>query len=174
VLVRDGALLRETFGGRPDYLANIGGLSAGEPWPADLGLELSRGFRALKVWWTIKEQGLDRLGRAIERNCAQARRLADLLRANADVEIAAPVSLNIVCCRYLAPGLDGPALDDLNAALVVAMQRRGAVVTSTARIRGRLCIRVCITNHRSRDEDFDLLAREIAEIGARRADGRAE
>jgi glutamate/tyrosine decarboxylase-like PLP-dependent enzyme len=173
VLVRDGERLREAFGGRPDYLANVGGLSAGEPWPADLGLELSRGFRALKVWWTIKEQGLDRLARAIARNCAQAQRLADLLRANPHVEIAAPVSLNIVCCRYVAPGLEGPALDDLNAALVVAMQMRGTAVTSTARIRGRLCIRVCITNHRSRDADFDLLAAEIAEIGARLAAERA-
>ena len=173
VLVRDGERLRDAFGGRPDYLANVGGLSAGEPWPADLGLELSRGFRALKVWWTIKEQGLDRLGSAIARNCAQAQRLAELLRANPSVEIAAPVALNIVCCRYVAPGLDGAALDALNAGLVVAMQMRGAAVTSTARIRGRLCVRVCITNHRSRDSDFELLVQAIAEIGARLAAERA-
>ena len=57
ILVRDEALLRATFGGRPVYLANAGGLSGGEPWPSDLGIELSRGFRALKIWWTIKEHG---------------------------------------------------------------------------------------------------------------------
>jgi glutamate/tyrosine decarboxylase-like PLP-dependent enzyme len=169
VLVRDGSLLRETFGGRPDYLANVGGLSGGEPWPADLGVELSRGFRALKVWWTIKEQGIGRLGAAIARNCQQARRLAERLAAEPRVEIAHPVSLNIVCCRYVSPGLEGDALDALNAAIVVSMQQRGVAVASTSRIGGRLCIRVCIANHRSRNADFELLAREIGQTGAQLA-----
>lgn len=172
VLVRDGASLREAFGGRPDYLANVGGLSGGEPWPADLGVELSRGFRALKVWWTIKEQGIARLGAAIARNCAQASRLARRLALEPQIEIANPVRLNIVCCRYIAPLADD-ALDALNAAIVVSLQERGAAVTSTCRIGGRLCIRVCITNHRSRNADFDWLAREIAQTGARLTRERA-
>src|SRR5208282_5143004 len=74
VLVRDAELHRAAFGGRPDYLANIGGLSAGEPWPTDFGIDLSRGFRALKIWFLVKEHGTKRLGEAIARNCAQARR----------------------------------------------------------------------------------------------------
>jgi aromatic-L-amino-acid decarboxylase len=166
-LVRDGEALRATFGGRPDYLAGMGGLSGGEPWPSDLGIELSRGFRALKVWWTIKEQGTERLGQAIARNCAQAKRLADLLSSSERIEVAAPVALNIVCCRYVARGWDDAALDALNARIVTAIQESGVAVTSSSRINGRLCIRVCITNHRSRDEDFDLLAKTIAETGAR-------
>jgi glutamate/tyrosine decarboxylase-like PLP-dependent enzyme len=166
-LVRDGEALRATFGGRPDYLAGLGGLSSGEPWPSDLGIELSRGFRALKIWWTIKEQGTERLGHAIAQNCTQARRLADLLSSRERIEVAAPVTLNIVCCRYVAHGWNDTTLDALNARIVTEIQESGVAVTSTSRINGRLCIRVCITNHRSQDEDFVLLAKTIAETGAR-------
>ncbi len=167
ILVRDAELQRATFAGRPDYLASIGGFSGGEPWPSDFGIELSRGFRALKVWWTVKEHGTDRLGASIARNCAQAKLLEGLLRRNPTIEIAAPVTLNIVCCRYRAPGFDEEALDRLNGHIVVAIQESGLAVPSSCRIGGRLCIRVCITNHRSRDEDFRLLADAIAETGVR-------
>jgi aromatic-L-amino-acid/L-tryptophan decarboxylase len=169
ILVRDAKVLPEAFGGRPDYLASAGGLAGGEPWPSDLGIELSRGARALKVWWTIKEQGLDRLGAAIARNCAQAKYLAARLSARENIEIAAPIPLNIVCCRYVAPGLDGLALDALNVAIVVELQESGLAAPSTTKLEGRTCIRVCITNHRSRDGDFDLLTEAIAKIGARLA-----
>jgi glutamate/tyrosine decarboxylase-like PLP-dependent enzyme len=169
VLVRDRALQLAAFGGRPDYLASIGGLAAGEAWPSDLGIELSRSFRALKVWWTIREHGTVRLGEAIARNCGQARLLESLLRQNPAIEVLAPVSLNIVCCRYRAPGLDDKALDDLNAHIVVAIQEGGVAVPSSCRIGGKLAIRICITNHRSRDDDFALMAEEIGRTGARLA-----
>ena len=167
ILVRDQALQTAVFGGRPDYLASIGGMASGEPWPSDLGIELSRGFRALKVWWTLREQGTRRLGEAILRNCAQARLLESLLRGHPAIEIAAPVGLNIVCCRYRAAGLDDAAHDALNARIVVTIQESGAAVTSSCRIGGRLCIRVCITNHRSADVDFNLLADTIISTGAK-------
>jgi len=169
VLVRDEAALTSAFGGRPDYLASAGGLAGGEPWPSDLGVELSRGARAIKIWWTIKEQGLVRLGEAIARNCGQARYLGARLSANQRIKIAAPIPLNIVCCRYVAPGLDGAALDALNVAIVVALQESGVAAPSTTKLDGRVCIRVCIANHRSRDADFDLLADAIDEVGARLA-----
>ncbi len=166
VLVRDKALQIAAFGGRPDYLASIGGLAAGEAWPSDLGIELSRGFQALKVWWTIKEHGTARLGEAIAKNCAQAKLLENLLRKNPAIDILAPVSLNIVCCRYHVAGLDDKALDDLNARIVVGIQESGVAVPSTCRIGGKLAIRVCITNHRSRDADFATLADAIGKAGA--------
>lgn len=171
VLVRDQAHQLAAFGGRPDYLASIGGLASGEPWPSDLGIELSRGYRALKVWWTVREHGTARLGEAIARNCVQARLLEGLLLANPSIEVLAPVVLNIVCFRYRPHGMDEPALDDLNARIVVAIQESGIAVTSSCRVGGRLAIRVCITNHRSRDEDFAILAEAIAAQGRRLAAG---
>jgi len=169
ILVRDAAALTDAFDGRPDYLASAGGLAAGEPWPSDYGVELSRGFRALKVWWTIKEQGTRRLGEAIARNCDQAqylrRRLADYPR----LQVMAPTPLNIVCFRYVAPGLDALALDALNARLVAELQTSGVAVASTTRLDGRLAIRVCIANHRSREADFDLFLDALDAAGARLA-----
>jgi len=78
----------------------------------------------------------------------------------------APVSLQIVCCRYRAPGLADDQLDRLNASLVAQLQLRGIAAPSTTELGGRLCIRVSITNHRTRDEDLHLLVKAIGEIGA--------
>lgn len=165
LLVRDGGLQKATFGGRPDYLAAAGGLAGGDPWPCDLGIELSRGFKALKVWFTIREQGTKRLGEAIAANCAQARFLGGLVDASPNLERMAAVSLNIVCFRYRAEGWGDARLDELNAALVAQLHLRGIAVPSTCRLRGRLAIRVCITNHRSIDEDFEILVRAVEAIG---------
>jgi glutamate/tyrosine decarboxylase-like PLP-dependent enzyme len=166
LLVRDAVRQHETFSGRPSYLASIGGLAGGDPWPCDLGIELSRNFRALKIWFSIKEHGTERLGAAIARNCAQAFNLAMRLRGHPFLRVMAPVSLNIVCCRYHVPGIDEIALDSLNARIVVTLQESGIAAPSTCRINGRLCIRICITNHRSRDSDFDVLIGAIEELGA--------
>jgi glutamate/tyrosine decarboxylase-like PLP-dependent enzyme len=78
----------------------------------------------------------------------------------------APVPLQIVCCRYEPPGLDDITTDALNANLVATMQRRGIAAPSTCRIEGRLCIRVSITNHRTRDGDLTILLQAIDTIGA--------
>ena len=167
LLVRDGARLQATFGGgRPAYLAAAAGLAGGEPWPCDFGLDLSRGFGALKVWFTVKEHGTSRLGQAIARNCAQARALAALIGENPPLRLMAPVPLQIVCCRYQPAGLDDEAADRLNAQLVAMLQTRGIAAPSTCRIGGRLCIRICITNHRTRDADLPVVVEAMLAIGA--------
>ncbi|HLN23421.1 MAG TPA: pyridoxal-dependent decarboxylase [Patescibacteria group bacterium] len=171
ILVRDQALQEATFGGRPHYLATAGGLAGGDPLPCDLGVELSRGFRALKVWFTLKEQGTQRLAEAMERNCAQARALADRIQTRPLLRLMAPLSLQIVCLRYQPPGFTEEAVDLLNARLVAELQERGIAAPSTCQLQGRLCIRICITNHRSGDEDFVLLVEAIEEIGAELVEG---
>ncbi|MDR3515652.1 MAG: pyridoxal-dependent decarboxylase [Azospirillaceae bacterium] len=173
ILVRDGALQVATFGGRAPYLAGAdGGTAGGEPWFCDLGIDLSRGFRALKVWFTLKEHGARRLGAKIADNCRLAAYLAARVIAAPDLELAAPVPLNIVCLRYVAPD-DARDGDALNAAIVVELQRRGLAVPSTTVLERRLAIRVNITNHRTQAADLDLLVRAIQAIG-RELTGRAE
>ncbi len=157
VLVRDRQALFDTFASRPVYLSGGEALAGGEPWFCDLGPELSRGFRALKVWWTLTEHGLDRLGQKIADNCALARQLATRIEPESGLELLAPVALNIVCFRALAPGLDPAPLDRLNAHIVTELQLRGIAAPSTTRIAGRLAIRVNITNHRTQPADIDLL-----------------
>ena len=76
------------------------GMAAGSPWPCDFGPDLSRGFRALKVWFTLKVYGIEALGASISRSCALARYLEDRIAATPELELMAPVELNIVCFRY--------------------------------------------------------------------------
>jgi aromatic-L-amino-acid/L-tryptophan decarboxylase len=166
-LVRDAEAHRRAFSLRPDYLTHAErGLAAGTLWFSDYGIQLTRGFRALKVWMSLKEHGLDRYARLVRQNIGQARYLAQLIREAPDLELLAPVPLNIVCFRYVAPGRDEAALDALNQELLIRLHEQGIAVPSNLTLGGRFALRVAITNHRSRREDFDLLVREARRIGA--------
>lgn len=166
-LVRDAEAHRRAFSLRPDYLTHADrGLAAGTLWFSDYGIQLTRGFRALKVWMSLKEHGLDRYARLVRQNIEQARYLAQIVREAPDLELLAPVPLNIVCFRYVAPGRDEAALDALNQELLIQLHEQGIAVPSNLTLGGRFALRVAITNHRSRREDFDLLVREVRRIGA--------
>jgi aromatic-L-amino-acid decarboxylase len=165
LLVRDGAAHRAAFSSEERYLVRAQrGLAGGAPWFCDYGVELSRGFLALKVWWTLREQGLDRLGRKIAENCAQARYLADRVRQLPGFEVTAPVSLNIACFRAAPDGVPPEQADKLNEAIVVALQERGIAAPSTTTIAGRRSIRVCICNHRTTSADVDEMLDAIVEL----------
>jgi glutamate/tyrosine decarboxylase-like PLP-dependent enzyme len=165
VLVRDGALHAATFADHAPYLARTArGTAAGEPWFTDFGPELSRGFRALSVWFTMKTYGLDRFGELIAQQCALARALGERIAASPPLELLAPVTLNIVCFRYAAP-LDDAAIDALNARIVVDLQERGIAVPSTTRIGGKLAIRLNVMNHRTTQADLDATVDAVLAAG---------
>jgi len=165
VLVRDGDLHRGTFASEGPYLTRMDrGLAAGTPWFTDYGLDLSRGFRALKVWFTIKEHGARGLAEAIERNCCQARYLAEAIRRDRRFELSAPVMLNIVCFRPRAAGRRAEEVDRLTDEAVIRLQERGVAVISSTTVGSRRAMRVCITNHRSRFEDFDVLLQALGQL----------
>jgi glutamate/tyrosine decarboxylase-like PLP-dependent enzyme len=165
VLVRDGELHRSTFASTPAYLTRMPhGLASGTPWFTDFTLDLSRGFRALKIWFVIKELGARALGEAIEENVRQARALGEAIDADQRFELLAPVQLNVVCFRYRAPGMDDGELDRFNDDLVVRLQQSGIAVTSSTNVGNRRAIRVNITNHRTRDEDLTILLDALARL----------
>ena len=165
VLVRDAEQHWRTFTSRPSYLEGLErGLSGGGRWFCEYGPELSRGFRALKVWFTLKTYGVQALGNAILQNCAQAQYLAGLVRQQPQLELLVEPSLNIVCFRYLAEGLSEPELELLNEQVVWLLQERGIAAPSTTRIRGHLAIRVNLTNHRTRREDLELLVASVVRL----------
>ena len=150
LLVRDPAAHKATFAAPAAYLSRLPrGLAAGDDWPCDYGPDLSRGFRALKVWLTFQTLGADAIGRAIEANCAAARHLAARVAASDVFELAAPVPLNIVC--FSLKGDDGAR----NAELVMRLQEQGLAAPSTTRIGGRLVVRAAIFNHRTTLADVD-------------------
>jgi aromatic-L-amino-acid/L-tryptophan decarboxylase len=167
VLVRSADLHHDTFALMPAYLARSGerGLSSGASWFSEFGVQLSRGFRALKAWMSIKEQGAARFGRLMEQNVAQAQYLAARVQETPALELCAPVPLNIVCFRYTSPGLDEPALNALNQELLIRLHESGLAVPTYTTLNGRYMLRAAITNHRSRREDFDLLVEAVVNLG---------
>lgn len=165
VLIRSEEDHRRAFSERPDYLVGTQrGLSAGNPWPTEYGPELSRGFRALKIWAQIAEHGTETLGQVVDRNCAQAAYLGKRVTAEASTELMAPVALNICCFRVVCEGLKETALDDLNTEIVLRLQESGIAAPSTTKILGRTAIRVNITNHRTRMQDMDVLFDAVLKI----------
>lgn len=169
ILVRDEEAHRRTFSLTPDYLAHGEGgrgLTGGAlPWFSDYGIQLSRGFRALKAWMSLKEHGSQKYGRLIQQNVDQAYYLADLVGTSPELELCAPVTLNVVCFRYTKPGLEDTELDELNKQIVIELQEQGIAVVSGTMIKDRYVMRVANTNHRTRREDFDILIREAIRIG---------
>ncbi len=161
ILVRDGEAQRQTFASPAAYLTRAEhGLAKGETWPCDLGPDLSRGFRALKVWMTLQTFGTRALGEAMEGNCAVARHLAKLIGTSREFRLVAPVPLNIVCFSIAAE--DG---DAQNRRLVEALHVRGIAAPSITLIDGRAAIRCAIFNHRATMADiesFFVQARELA------------
>ena len=164
ILVRDQADQLASFASTAAYLKPTArGLAANAPWPCDLGPDLSRGFRALKVWFTLQAFGADRLGAVAEQSCAIARHLAARIEATPELELLAPVPLNIVCFRYR-----GSQPDALNAEIVADLQEAGIAAPSTTIIAGALAIRAAFVNHRSRVADAEALLEAVLEAGRRR------
>jgi aromatic-L-amino-acid decarboxylase len=161
VLVRDGVLHRQTFATSEPYLRREAqGLAAGSPWPCDFGPDLSRGFRALKTWFTLKVYGAEALGASIERSCELARYLENLIARTPELELAAPVELNIVCFRYRAE-----EAHRVNARIAVELQESGVAAPSTTVVGGKLAIRAAIVNHRTRPADLDALVERTLAFG---------
>jgi aromatic-L-amino-acid decarboxylase len=166
-VTRDAAPLLATFAGDAAYLRRESrGLAGGGIWPCDLGPDLSRGFRALKVWLTLSVHGADAIGTAVQRSCDLAQRLAARIDAEPALERLAPVALNIVCFRYRAAEV---ALDSLNAAIVADLHEDGVAAPSTTVLDGRLAIRAAIVNHRTGPEDVDRLVDAVLARGRARS-----
>ena len=166
-LVRDRSAQRAAFALTPDYLKHAErGLASGALWFSDYGPQLSRGFRALKVWLSFKEHGLDKFGRLIEQNIAQAHELAALIAAEPHLELMAPVVLNIVCFRYRPPGMAAGQLNAFNEELLIRLHESGIAAPSYTTLDGRYCLRAAIANHRTESRDLKLMIEAILELGA--------
>ena len=165
LMVRDGERHRDAFAAPAAYLRReTRGLAAGSSWPCDLGPDLSRGFRALKTWFTLKTYGTERLGNIITRTCALAGYLEARVLAEPRLELLAPVNLNIVCFRYRADDAN-----TVNGEIVIDIQESGVAAPSTTVLDGQLAIRAAIVNHRTDICDVDALVEAVLESGARQA-----
>lgn len=166
VMIKDSVEHRNTFSLIPEYLAkNTRGLASGDDWFSEYGLQLSRRFRALKVWMSLKEHGAERFGRMISRNVEQAHYLGALINNNEDLELIAPIGLDIVCFRYNPGGLNLDELNALNKEIKLQIEERAIALPGYTTLNNKYCIRCAISSHRVTNEDFDVLIKSILNIG---------
>ena len=114
---------------------------------------------------TLKQHGVIKFGRLIDQNIAQGHYLDELIASEPLLEIVARTTINIVCFRYRAPGLDEEAVKSLNAEIMMRLQEDGTAAISDTTVHGRYCLRVAINNHRTRRSDLELLVREVVRLG---------
>ena len=161
VIMRDATRHFETLEMHGDYLQmQTRGVVAGK-FLADYSFELSRGFKALKIWMSIKENGVEKFGRLIDQNIAQAQYLETLIQAEPKIELVAPVGLNIVCFRYANGETDEGVLKTMNTEIMLRIQETGFAVPSDTTVNGKHCLRVAINNHRTQMNDLDLLVENV-------------
>ncbi|HEX9050065.1 MAG TPA: pyridoxal-dependent decarboxylase [Anaeromyxobacter sp.] len=157
LLFRDPAAARRAFSHTGDYTRSF----SEDPVEGfvffEESLELSRRFRALRLWTSIQYHGLAAFREAIGRDLAHARALADRIAREPALELLAPVELSAVCFRHRAPA----TADARNQALLAAVNRRGRVYLSNATVRGAFALRACFTNHRTTGADVDAVVDEV-------------
>jgi len=166
VLIRDGQKHRHSFSVAASYLETPErGIGAMPDSTNARGPQLSRGFKALKVWAQIRDYGTETLGKLHDQNVAQAKYLADLVTASPDLELLAPVPLNIVCFRYAPTHLADAERSAVNREILMRLQEQGIAAPSSTKIDGHFAIRVAITNHRTRRHDLETLVQETQRLG---------
>ena len=126
--------------------------------------ELSRRFRALKLWVSLRYHGLAAFRKSIRQDLEHARRLAEAIVDQPELELVAPVELSAVCFRYLGKGGHSEGdLNRFNPAILKRVVERGRVYLSNASLRAKFCLRACIVNHRTTDADVDSVIPEVLE-----------
>ena len=124
-----------------------------------------RGCRALKTWFTLKVYGTDAIGKAISHSCSLAQLLESIIRSNINLEIAAPVSLNVVCFRYICTKRKVQDSDFVNRNIVLSVQENGFVAPSYTTIDGKCAIRAALINHRTTEGDVLKLIEQVVYFG---------
>jgi aromatic-L-amino-acid/L-tryptophan decarboxylase len=173
VMVRNGDAMRDAFSLVPPYIRTAGSATGvyGLPWFSEFGFQQTRGFRALKVWMTMKQFGLAGHKAAIERNIDLAGYLAKRVQSTPDLELTAPPGLSIVCFRYVPTRPEGerpeePAIAELNKRLLEELQLGGEAFLTSTELRGRFTLRACIVNYRSTRDDIDRMIDAVRALGS--------
>jgi aromatic-L-amino-acid decarboxylase len=155
LLVRDGSALRRGFEISPDFLKDIEAVDR-EVNFSDLGLQLTRTCRALKLWISLRYFGVAAFRKAIDRCLDLALHADSRIEASSELELMSPASLGVVTFRRHPPGVDDEAtLERMNASLAERIERGGEVFLSSARVRGRYVLRLCVLNHSTSQAEVD-------------------
>ncbi len=170
LLYRDRAAAQRAFSHTGDYAKSL----LEDPIESfaffEESMELSRRFRALKLWLSLRYHGMERFREAIRNDLQNAQLLAGLIRNEPQLELLAPVPLSAVCFRHVAKSgaADG---DALNQAILQRIVRRGKVFLSNANIQGKFALRACFVNHRTTPDDVAQIVSEVIAAGRELTDG---
>jgi glutamate/tyrosine decarboxylase-like PLP-dependent enzyme len=169
LLVRDGSLLRRAFRIAPDYLQDV---DSGQVDFSDLGLQLTRMSRAIKVWLSLSTFGVEAFRAAIDRSMDLALEAQRLIEESDELELMRPAHLGIVCFRRSFGGRPSEVeLEELNRRLVAGLDASGVGLVSSTRLHGRYAIRMCVLNHTSGAPDVAAVLNWLSEASVERESG---
>jgi len=162
LLYRSPEAAQQTFSHSGDYARSL----TADPIEGfvffEESVELSRRFRALKLWLSLRYHGVNAFRQSIAKDLAQARRLANAIERESELELLAPVELSAVCFRHRGTsGMSEEELNNYNLALLKRVVARGRVYLSNASLDSKFCLRACIVNHRTKDADVDSVVSEV-------------
>jgi aromatic-L-amino-acid decarboxylase len=174
LLYRDVAAARNAF----SYTGNYAKQLSTDPVEGfaffEESIELSRRFRALKLWLSLRYHGLDSFRAAIRRDLDHSQRLARAIESSASLELLGPVELSAVCFRHiLTQDASEEVRNRFNLALLKRIVARGKVYLSNAELKGRFCLRACIVNHLTKETDIDAVVSEVLEVAPSVIEGLA-
>lgn len=164
LLYRDAAAARRAFSFSGDYVRPLASDELESFTFFEESMELSRRFRALKLWFSLRYHGLAAFRKSIEGDLQRAQRLAALIEKTADLQLMAPVELSAVCFRYVGRAHAEEELDHVNAEILRRIVKRGRVYLSNATLQPRFCLRACLVNHRTTDSDMDRVVAEVLAV----------
>jgi aromatic-L-amino-acid/L-tryptophan decarboxylase len=164
LLYRDPEAARKAFAYTGDYTRVLSNDPIESFAYFEESIELSRRFRALKLWLSIRYHGLEAFRQSIKSDLGLARDLAERIVNQPELELVAPVELSAVCFRYVGSGGRSEGdLNRLNPAILKQVNKRGRVYLSNATLRAKFCLRACIVNHRTKASDLDAVVSEVLE-----------
>jgi aromatic-L-amino-acid/L-tryptophan decarboxylase len=162
LLYRSPEAAQETFSHTGDYARSLNADPIEGFAFFEESMELSRRFRALKLWLSLRYHGLHAFRESIRKDLAQARRLAEAIKNEVQLEMLAPVELSAVCFRHRGAGhVTGEDLNRFNAAVLKRVVERGIIYLSNASLHNNFCLRACIVNHRTKDSDINSIVPEV-------------
>lgn len=175
VLVRNPTYMKETFFYQTEYLHSDKSqmISNDEVDFADYGIQLSRSFRALKIWMSLKQYGVRRYARMIDQNINLALYWQALINESCDFMMMAPSDLSVICFRYVPEKLSQinkkkeEYLDVLNRAILISLRKNRRILISGTVLQGRFVLRACIVNYRTTKQDVQDIIEGIRKVGKR-------
>jgi len=164
LLYRDAIAAQRAFSYSGDYVRALNNDPIESFTFFDESIELSRRFRALKLWFSLRYHGLAAFRKSIENDLQHAQRLGASIEATADLQLMAPIELSAVCFRYVGGRHTESDLDRLNSEILRCVVKRGNVYLSNATLQSRFCLRACVVNHRTTNSDIDRVATEVLAV----------